>query len=257
MEKVLLGLKKIIDFIPLINKCLENKKVCCAIVIILLFIIIIFLCPCYHRSIPYPENGIISQFKTGSGGYARNVFGGTFSITTDSELNEASTCWYSLEKEKLEMTKDGPETNYFMRLNFILKPKPEKTAYVGVFTSFSFPPSQNYDVSKFHAISIKLRVPEELRQQTGTRVVIALATDNSPKIPGHYNWCEYEILMQRINTRWTGFTISFSQLHSPNWSPISKRREFDPQKVFQFILAIRSNSDVHGYIDVDDIKFVK
>lgn len=206
---------------------------------------------------PYPENGLIADFQTGPGGNARNALGGTFSISTDSEFNGKSKCWYSLETELQKI--DGILVpNNFLRMFFVLEPRlsPSQEAYVSLFSNFSFPPAKTYDVSRFNNLSIRLRMPLNI-EKSELRLYIAIATDNEPKTPGVYDWCEYPLPSTSITSDWIAVSIPLSKMAAPYWS--NQGRKFDSQKVFQFILAIRCNPNhiIHGHIDIDDIKFLK
>jgi len=205
----------------------------------------------------YPEHGLIADFQTGPGGNARNALGGTFSISTDSEFNGKSKCWYGLETD--ERKNAGVlELNNFLRMCFVLEPRlsPNQEAYVSVFSDFSFPPQRTYDISRFSNLSICLRMPSDI-DKSRLRLYIAIATDNQPKTPGIYDWCEYPIPISSITSDWVSISIPLSKMAPPYWS--SQQRKFDPHRVFNFILAIRCNRNqiIHGHIDIDNIAFIK
>ena len=203
---------------------------------------------------PYPEHGLIADFQTGPGGNARNALGGTFSISTDSEFNGTSKCWYSLETEEQKET----EFNNFLRMFFVLEPRlsASQEAYVSLFSNFSFLPPKIYDISRFNNLSIRLRIPSDI-EKSRLRLYIAIATDNQPKTPGIYDWCEYLISMSSITSDWVSISIPLSRMAAPYWS--NQGRKFDSRRVFQFILAIRCNRNqiIHGHIDIYDIAFIE
>jgi hypothetical protein len=210
---------------------------------------------------PFPRSdGMIADFKTGLRGPARNVFQENFNIISDSEWNGTSKCWYSLEYEPVADDAGVSSANQFLRLDYEINPRSEKgaEAYVGVYTDFSFPPPQSYDVSAFTQFGFRIRkdTPDNL---TNASVYVFLATDNQPKTPGYYDWCEHVVPPGMINTRWSTvqFPLSASAFTTPAWS--SQQRELDLKRVFRIGIAIRSiaTNTIHGHIDIDDIRFVK
>jgi len=221
------------------------------LVLVLVIAIVYLAIP--SSPIPYPrKDGMIANFSIGPGGPARNSIGETFTPILDSEYNGDSKCWYKLKWEMIQGERNG-----FLRLYYQLAPRIERDAeaYVGIFTDFSYPPPKIFDISDFTAISFRIRSSQPDSKRIG--VFITLASSNVPPKPGSYDFPEYQVSEGNVTDKWQVIKIPLASFAPPYFSSRRNKINLDLTKVFRFALAIRSSSDspIHGYLDIDDIKF--
>ncbi len=226
----------------------------CFFLVLALVVAIVYLAvPFQDSSDLYPRSdGMIADFSIGPGGPARNAVGENFSPFYDSEYNGDSKCWYKLNWDNLDDVVDG-----YLRVYYQLEPRREENAesYVGLFTDFSYPPAKAFDVSKFTAITLRIRssqpVPKDIK------VFLTLASTNIPPIPGVYDFPEVRIPTTSISGEWQDISIPLTAFAPPYFSSRGNDIKLDLKKIFRFSLSIRSGRGlpIHGYIDIDNIKF--
>ena len=215
--------------------------------------------PRMHTAKTFPRtDGLIADFKTGGGGPPRNAFNEVFNLLTDNEWNGTSKCWYQLKEE----TKNGSYNgNKYLRFFYQLEPReiPGGESYVGLFTDFSPPPPNVFDISQFEGVSFRLRL-DQPTDPDGFAISISLASTNNSAIPGYYDYPGKAIepyFISKAFPDWVDVSIPFKDFCAPPFS--SRNVTLDTTQVFRLIISIvkSTKNTIFGHIDIDDLRFYR
>lgn len=181
----------------------------------------------------------IADFRGSKGTGALTAFGLPFSMYSDSSQNMASKIWY-------ERVPDEPQTGEgFLRLYYQLLPLQGREGYVGLYADFTPPPPKPVTLLKYHGIGFKMRISQEIGNYPEVRLV--LYSDNITNME-----YAYPIARVRPEKEWQQYNIPFNKLESPPhaFNPV----QLDPGRVFRFGFVVVSGSELHGHIDIGEIR---
>ena len=207
-------------------------------VVALVFIIL------YYRNInkvSIPDKiayDVIADFKGSKGTGALTAFGLPFSIMSDSSQNMESKIWY-------ERIHGDPKTGGFLRIHYQFLPYRDREGYVGIYADFTLPPANPVSLLEYDGISFRMRINQEIGNYPEIRVV--LYSDNIKNM-------EYAYPIARVQPakQWGYYNIPFSKFESPPHA--FKHVELDPGRVFRFAFVLVSDSEIHGQVDIDELK---
>lgn len=207
------------------------------------FIALVFITLYYRNANDLPisepvKSDVIANFRGSKGAGARTNFGLGFSIMSDSVLNMASKIWY-------ERLQDNSKGNGFLRIYYQMLPSLGHEGFVGVFSDFSLPPARPVNLNKYNGIGFRMRISQESGKMPEVRIV--LYSDNIQNTKQ-----AYPIAFVQPDTQWRNYDIPFNKFEAPPYaiSPI----KLDPGRVFRFGVMIVSDEQIHGHIDIDEIK---
>ncbi len=202
------------------------------------------------RVAPFPNDGLIANFRSGPGGHAYTAQGTQCSLISDSAFNLDSRVWY----KRLDSDSDG---NGFLRLGFELKSATDSAPYVGLSCAFSFPPTIVYDASMYKSLQFKLRVSPEVLQDH-LAIGVALYSKDLPEgLRRQYAFPSWRVDDNDLSTQWKTYTVPFSWFHAPKYA--NADISLDPAQIFQmgFVVTGKARADLTGSIDLTDIRFTK
>ena len=234
----------IISFIVSIAGKIAIEKLFISLFILIPSAVAVIYMSLYYRNIetdtmpkPIPSN-VIADFRGSKGTGALTAFGLPFSLMSDSSMNMSSKVWY-------ERVHGDPQTGGFLRVHYQIVPSKDHEGFVGVFADFTLPPAIPMNLLKYNGISFRMRISQDTGAIPEIRAV--LYSDNIKTI-------EYAYPMVRVQTdkEWRHYDILFKRFEPPPHavSPV----KLDPSRVFRFAFVIVSDSEVHGHIDIDEIK---
>lgn len=206
------------------------------------------LIPFLH-SLPkaYPrQDGVVADFVGGPGSAARNAMGPHFSILSDSAWNSESKCWYQ------RLTEAGSRTHGYLRLHYQLLSQTDREPYVGIYTDFSFPPPQCYDIRAYRDLTITVRLGQPLAESSVHLVVVLFSSNvDNPD----YAFPARDLKPQELSTDWTTLKIPLSHFAAPKW--VNYPVPLDLKSVYRLAVVVygEPHSETSGHIDIRDIRF--
>ena len=193
---------------------------------------------------PYPTDGIIADFFSGTGGYARTSRNTQCAMISDSALNLDSRIGY----KRIDV---GPTGKGFLRVSFELKSQTDATPYVGIYCSFSHFPEIPFDVSKFKNLDFNMRVAPN----APISVQVALYSRRPLGLSESYVFPSYQIPQEDLSLQWKPYFIPFYEFRAAKFTKTNI--SFDPEAAYRvaFLIFGRPRSDTTAFIDLADIRF--
>lgn len=202
---------------------------------------------------PYPPHGLIANFSSGPGGFARTAEGEQISAMLDSAWGKHSTIWY-------ERVEEANREEGYLRVHYRLVPdgQPPSSAFVGIYANFTSP-IRPFDVSAFIGLQLRVRGSNAVRTDS-VRISVGLADEYPLEVRGGDNRYAFPTyVISPLPETWRPITIAFSDLRTPRWP--GRMWPFNRRRVFRFFIVIEAldEADVgrtlDGLFDIDDIQF--
>jgi len=196
----------------------------------------------YYRNanfVPAPiASNLIADFKGSKGTGALTAFGLPFSMMSDSSQNMGSKVWY-------ERVHDDPQTGGFLRVYYQILPMQGREGYVGLYADFSPPPAKPVSLSKYHGVSFRMRINQEMGKHPEVRFVLYSENVKSTEYA-------YPIARVQPDNQWRDYDIPFNKFVSPPHA--FNAVHLDPGRVFRFAFVLVGDAEIHGHVDIDEIK---
>lgn len=182
------------------------------------------------------ESNVIADFRGSKGSVARTAYGLPFSMMSDSSFNMSSKVWY-------ERAQGGINDGGFLRVHYQIEPMEGREGYVGIYADFSPPPAEPVSLLEYNGISFRMRISQQGGKFPEIRVV--LYSNNIRNL-------EYAYPIARVqhDEQWRDYDIPFSKFESPPLNNV----QLDPCCVFRFAFVLISDLEIHGHLDIDEIK---
>lgn len=198
----------------------------------------------YYRNIdritvpkPIPSN-VIADFRGSKGTGALTAFGLPFSMMSDSSQNMTSKVWY-------ERVHSDSQTGGFLRVHYQIEPIKGREGYVGIYADLTLPPAEPVSLLAYHGISFRMRISQETGDLPEIRVVLYSRNVRNMEYA-------YPIARVQSDKQWRNYDIPFSKFASPPHA--FSTVQLDQGCVFRFAFVLVADKEIHGHLDIDEIK---